>query len=273
MATVTIPFGANPAETLVPLGLRLPTLTGTRQIDQRSAFEPPVFVQATLPMPSWIEVGAFSSISGGSISAARIGRYCAIAPDVVIGANEHPVDWLTSSRVAYYPVVHGWDAFCRPDRVEFIRANAKPFAASFRMTTIGHDVWIGQGAFIRSGVTLGTGCVVAARAVVTSDVPPYAVVAGVPAKIRRYRFPEATIERLLAAGWWRYSLYDCFELPFHRVEEALDRLEEMVALGTLAEYRPQPITAEDLCALFAAPPGTAPSAADRPPAMHVAAAG
>lgn len=254
MAMVTIPFGANPGETLVPLGLRLSTLSGTRQMDVRSRFEPPVFVQATLPLPSWIEVGAFSSISGGSIGAARIGRYCAIAPEVTIGANEHPVDWLTSSRVPYYPVVHGWDAFCRPDRVGFIRANAKRFADSFRMTSIGHDVWIGQGAFIRSGVSLGTGCVVAARAVVTADVPPYAVVAGIPARIKRYRFPEQTIERLLATAWWRYSLYDCFEVPFHRVEDALDQIEEMVARGTLAEYRPQPFTAEDLCALFTAPP-------------------
>ena len=253
MAFVSIPFGARPAETLVPLGLRLPTLTGTRQMDARSSFEPPVFVQATLPPPCWIEVGAFSSISGGTISAARVGRYCAIAPEVTIGANEHPLDWLTCSRVAYYPVVHGWDAFCRPDRAELIRANAKPFAASFRLTTLEHDVWVGQGAFIRSGVTLGTGCVVAARSVVTEDVPPYAIVAGIPARIKRYRFAERTIERLLALQWWRYSLYDCFEVPFHRIDDAIDRLEELVGAGTLAEYQPRRISADDLGALFCAP--------------------
>lgn len=262
MALVSIPFGARPAEALTPLGLRLPTLTGTRQMDARSSFEPPVSVQATLPMPCWLEVGAFSSISGGSISAARIGRYCAIAPEVTIGANEHPVDWLTCSRVTYYPVVHGWDNFCRPDRSAFIRANAKPFPQSFRLTTVGDDVWIGQGAFIRAGVTLGTGCIVAARAVVTADVPPYAIVAGIPARIRRYRFPEPTIERLLALQWWRYSLYDCFEVPFHRIDEALDRIEAMAAAGTLVPYQPARITAEDLRALFTA-------AADAPVAAAV----
>ncbi len=253
MAFVSIPFGATAAETLAPLGLRLPTLSGMRQFDARSAFEPPVFVQATLPAPCWIEVGAFTSISGGTISAARIGRYCAIAPDVTIGANEHPLDWLTCSRVAYYPVVHGWDAFCRPDHVDFIRANTTPFAGSFRVTTLGHDVWVGQGAFIRAGVTLGSGCVVAARSVVTADVPPYAIVAGVPATIRRYRFPERTVERLMHLQWWRFSLYDCFEVPFHRVEEAIERVEALIATGGLAPYQPKRVTADDLRALLATP--------------------
>ena len=68
--------------------------------------------------------------------------------------------------------------------------------------TIGNDVWIGSGAMILSGVTIGDGAVVAARAVVTKDVPPYAIVAGNPARLVRYRFDEATIAALLEAAWW-----------------------------------------------------------------------
>jgi virginiamycin A acetyltransferase len=67
---------------------------------------------------------------------------------------------------------------------------------------IGHDVWLGSGCMILSGVTIGTGAVVAARAVVTRDVPAYAVVGGNPAKPIRSRFDESNITRLLATQWW-----------------------------------------------------------------------
>ena len=68
--------------------------------------------------------------------------------------------------------------------------------------TIGHDVWLGSGAIVLSGVTIGHGAVVAAHAVVTRDVPPYAIVGGNPAKVIRYRFDEETVAALLEAPWW-----------------------------------------------------------------------
>lgn len=69
-------------------------------------------------------------------------------------------------------------------------------------TSIGHDVWIGEGAFIKSGVRVGTGAVVGMGAVVTKDVPPYAIVAGNPARVIRKRFSDELIQSLLATGWW-----------------------------------------------------------------------
>jgi len=71
---------------------------------------------------------------------------------------------------------------------------------------IEHDVWIGSGATIRRGVTLGIGCVVGANAFVNRDVPPFAVVGGVPAKILKYRFPQEMIEKILASKWWTYEI-------------------------------------------------------------------
>ena len=70
------------------------------------------------------------------------------------------------------------------------------------ITHIGNDVWIGLNATILDGVTIGDGAIVAAGAVVTKDVPPYAVVAGVPAKIIKYRFTESQIDFLLKFRWW-----------------------------------------------------------------------
>lgn len=70
---------------------------------------------------------------------------------------------------------------------------------------IGNDVWICQRAVIISGVTIGDGAVIGANAVVTKDVPPYAVVGGSPARILKYRFPKNTIEKMLAIRWWEWD--------------------------------------------------------------------
>lgn len=67
---------------------------------------------------------------------------------------------------------------------------------------IGSDVWIGYEAVILAGVTIGDGAIVGARAVVTKDVPPYAVVGGVPARVIRWRFPAGTIDALQRIKWW-----------------------------------------------------------------------
>ena len=70
---------------------------------------------------------------------------------------------------------------------------------------IGNDVWIGYEAVILSGVTIGDGAIIGARAVVTKDVPPYTIVGGIPAKPIRRRFDERTVERLSALGWWNWN--------------------------------------------------------------------
>jgi tetrahydrodipicolinate N-succinyltransferase len=79
-------------------------------------------------------------------------------------------------------------------------------------TSIGHDVWIGHSAIIMSGVKVGNGAVVGAGAIVTKDVPPYAIVAGNPAKIIRYRFTEEVIADLMEIKWWNLNNGDMFKL-------------------------------------------------------------
>jgi carbonic anhydrase/acetyltransferase-like protein (isoleucine patch superfamily) len=70
---------------------------------------------------------------------------------------------------------------------------------------IGSDVWIGTEVMIFSGVTIGHGSVIVSRAVVTRDVPPYAIVAGAPAKVLKYRFEPQIVEQLLQIRWWEWS--------------------------------------------------------------------
>jgi hypothetical protein len=94
--------------------------------------------------------------------------------------------------------------------------------------------------------------VVAGGAVVSQDVPPYAVVAGVPAKVKRYRFDDRTIERLLAFKWWRFRLHDFGGLPFNRMPDVIGMMEDQVASGSVEEYLPERITPWVLRDRFAA---------------------
>lgn len=126
-------------------------------------------------------------------SGARltIGRYGSIADgvEILLGGN-HRLDWATTYP---FPALPGlWPEAAGHDGSDTTRGDV----------TIGHDVWLASQCMVMSGVTIGHGAVVAARAVVTRDVPPYAVVAGNPARVVRRRFDEATIAALLASRWW-----------------------------------------------------------------------
>ena len=106
----------------------------------------------------------------------------------------------------------------------FYPCNELYFEKKEESTIIGNDVWIGAKAIIRSGVTIGDGAVIGAGAVVTKDVPPYAIVAGVPAKIIRYRFDEELRKALLAAKWWDRDMTELRTLPFNNVRQCLQKL-------------------------------------------------
>ncbi len=202
-------------------------------------YERPAFVFDPRRLKN-VTLGAFSYINGlytSSLYECRIGRYCSIAEAVVIGPPEHPTDYFSS-----HPF-----AFTRPDHLppfyrspEFTRlapdVNAPDNAYTRHpQTVVGHDVWIGSGAFIKAGVTIGNGAIVAAHAVVTQDVAPYAIVAGVPAKVLRLRFDEATVERMQALAWWRYDLAPLkAELDFSEPAAVLDTLEQALASKQLA---------------------------------------
>ena len=227
-------------------GLLLPGLRETRRLADGSQIEAPTTIIASVVPGAEIRVGAFCSLSGGTLNNVHIGRYSSIAAGTVIGSHEHPTDWLTSSRTAYWPQVYGWDALVAPDRAAEIRAGRRPFHKSCPITDIGNDVWIGQGCFIKAGVRIGHGSIIGARTTVTRDVPPYSVVLGTPGRVVRTRVPEALIERLLASEWWRYSIYDLFAAPFDDVARAIDVIEDRIAEGAVAPFDAPVVTPADL---------------------------
>lgn len=144
-------------------------------------------------------------IGATQTSSVRIGNYCSIAPDVRILAHvEHPMHMPSTFpfRTLMFKLQTKSDQVLNPD------------AVTRGPVTIGHDVWIGQNAIILSGVSIGNGAVVGAASVVTKNVDPYAVVAGNPARLVKYRFSPDMIERLQLINWW--------DLP----DESISHLED-----------------------------------------------
>lgn len=130
----------------------------------------------------------------GEPATLVIGKYCSLSSEIVIflGGNHRP-DFVTTypfSSVANWPEA----------------AMIEGHPASKGDVRIGNDVWIGRGAWIMSGVTIGDGAVIGARAVVSRDVPPYAVVAGNPARVMRMRFSDDIIRRLSQVRWWDWDV-------------------------------------------------------------------
>jgi acetyltransferase-like isoleucine patch superfamily enzyme len=157
-----------------------------------------------------IIVGSWGNDIGITVN---IGKYCSIAGDVVIlVSGEHQTNWITS-----YPF-HALNE----DR-ELIKISR----TSKGNVTIGNDVWICVGARILSGITIGDGAVIGAYAVVTKDVPPYAIVGGNPAQIIRHRFDEENIKKLLEIKWWDKSPEEIDRLMPYLLS---DNIEEFIKL-------------------------------------------
>lgn len=134
----------------------------------------------------------------------RIGKFCSIAPFSKIIYGKHPSSTFISTHPAFFSTnKQGGFTFVKSNVFEEHSYALKSEKIS---VIIGNDVWIGHGASIMEGVEIGDGAIVAAGTIVTKNVPPYAIVAGVPSRIIRYRFTEFEIEKLKELRWWDKDL-------------------------------------------------------------------
>jgi len=145
-----------------------------------------------------VEVGAYSygecMETGSWPRGVTVGRYVSVARGVQVFVRNHPLDRL-SLHPFFYNSALGW-----------VSEDTIP---SGRLE-IGHDAWLGAGSIVTSKCNrIGIGAVVGAGAVVTRDVPDFAIVAGNPARILRYRFPEDLRQRILESRWWERSVEEC----------------------------------------------------------------
>jgi phosphonate metabolism protein (transferase hexapeptide repeat family) len=143
------------------------------------------------------ELGDYSYVERQSeVIYSVIGRFCAIASDVRLNALSHPIERVSQHKVTYRP--NEYFAHAKLDK-------AFRDGRAAQRVTIGHDVWVGHGAIVMPGVSIGHGAVIAAGAVVTRDVPPYAIVAGVPARFLKWRFAPDIAHRIVSLAWWDWD--------------------------------------------------------------------
>ncbi len=132
---------------------------------------------------SGVEILEHSYINCGSnVMSGKIGKYCSIGYNVDIGMFEHPITMVSTSKEIY--------------------ENTGDWKEIFDPPIIGNDVWIGSKVTILQGVKVGNGAIIAAGAVVTKDVPAYAIVGGVPARVIKYRFDKDIRDKLEETKWW-----------------------------------------------------------------------
>ncbi len=181
---------------------------------------------------AWTEVGARTTISetvfgdysyvvnDSSIIYATIGRFCSIAAHTRINPGNHPLGRAALHHFTYRAAKYGLG---EDDAAFFDWRRASH-------VTLGHDVWIGHGATVMPGVTIGTGAAIGAGAVVTKDVADFAVVAGVPARVIRFRFPPEIQAALRRIAWWAW--------PHETLAERLADFRAMDIGGFCRAYDP-----------------------------------
>ena len=165
---------------------------------------------------SAVKMGRYSYVGSGTrITDTNIGSFCSIGGRCGIGGGIHPTNMVSTSPV----FLKGRNILNK----HFANISYNPSET----VSIGNDVWIGEGVCIVSGVNIGDGAVIGAHAVVTKDVEPYSIVAGVPAKLIKKRFDDDTIKKLLELKWWDLSdeelsnLGDSFANPANLINKLI----------------------------------------------------
>ncbi|WP_280177539.1 CatB-related O-acetyltransferase [Pseudohoeflea suaedae] len=151
------------------------------------------------------------------------------------------MEWLSTSSLVENPNLFDWHR-----QLSGREGPIRHFDAALPHTSIGNDVWIGYGAFIRSGVTVGDGAVIGGMANVIHDVPPYAIVVGNPARVVRYRFSEDIIELLLKTKWWRFSIADLSGFDLTNPKHACEQIIMAEAEDLLHPFNPGMVRADHL---------------------------
>ncbi|WP_047607387.1 CatB-related O-acetyltransferase [Rahnella aquatilis] len=187
---------------------------------------------ASMPRKSFCSMGAYSYACSKLPNNLKTGRFCSLAAGVRVMGPQHPIHRFTTSPLTYH------DFFPKVALEQFGETlNIAGFDYMPAATVLGHDVWVGEHAVLKGGITIGNGAVIAANAVVTSDVPPYAIVAGIPARVIKYRFDEGIINRLQSIQWWNYKITDLPDFAAAvDIIKFIDEMEDKIRRNVISEY-------------------------------------
>lgn len=163
-------------------------------------------------------INNYSYISANSnIRNTEIGKFCSIGPNFMCGLAIHPIDGISTSPFFYSTKKQCGVTISEVNKIK-----------EFGEVKIGNDVFIGANVTISTNLTIGNGVVIAAGSVVVKDIPDYAIVGGVPAKIIKYRYSEEIIEQLLKLEWWNFS-----SDKLHHVEKNFFNIDEFLKSSKL----------------------------------------
>nr|WP_230873074.1 CatB-related O-acetyltransferase [Commensalibacter melissae] len=165
----------------------------------------------------------------------KIGRYCSISNGLLFLDSHHQTHLLTTSAMTFRPHNNLWSDILEKEKSPIDPTwdiyGKKPFPK------IGNDVWIGNGVILSMGITIGNGAIIAARSVVTKDVPPYTIVGGNPAKVIRNRFKDDVGERLNQLKWWNKDPRYISKIMILSGEKAMEELERNI--DNIEDYKPK----------------------------------
>lgn len=190
--------------------------------------EAPANISGTISMSGVIGAHTYIRRNVTVDRCSHIGRYCSIAQGAVIGHAEHPTSWLSS-----HPFQYGeaWVSKRWSSHQDF--AFKKPELKGG--TYIGHDVTVGINAIVMRGVHLGTGSIIQPGTVVTQDVPPFAIIEGIPGRIVGWRHSSSLIKKIIKSRWWRFEADALLGLPFDRAAKSISELNKREKEGSLKQ--------------------------------------
>lgn len=188
------------------------------KVGKNTILNAPVRLVGTANVKHSCNIGNYTFINSGTtlFPATKMGKFCSIGKNCELGAFDHPTTWLSSSAVQYNLKLHFPDYIDDFEQKKIERPTE---------TIFGNDVWVGSLAVVKRGLTIGDGAIIAGGSVVVKDVPAYAIVGGVPAKVLKYRFDDETVERLKKLQWWDMPMEDLKDISFDNIQLAVEELE------------------------------------------------